>query len=120
MAGETSGQVPLVDIDRLTELRDEIGPEDLEVVVSAFLEEADEAIALLSRVGETDGLAAQLHFLRGAALNLGLAALAECCRLGEASAQAGRPGDMDLAALLALYDRSREHFLAAMDSIIDS
>jgi HPt (histidine-containing phosphotransfer) domain-containing protein len=58
-------------------LKDEIGDDAMAEVIGLFCEECDPVAARLAdgRAGEAD-----LHFLKGAALNLGLDDLARLCR----------------------------------------
>jgi HPt (histidine-containing phosphotransfer) domain-containing protein len=99
----------MIDWDRLRELRSEIGPEDFAEVVSLFLEEADEAIARLSPDGGAKALAADLHYLKGAALNLGFASLSALCQSGERLAEAGDL-TVDLDTVRADYFACRAAF----------
>ncbi|MBC2836059.1 Hpt domain-containing protein [Paragemmobacter straminiformis] len=89
----------LIDWARVRELRDEIGGDSFSDVVALFLEESDAVIARID-AGETV-TGAELHFLRGAALNLGFADLAESCRDGT-----------DPAALATLYAQSKAALVA--------
>lgn len=78
----------MIDTDRIDELRDEIGAEDLAEVVGMFVAEMrDELSALEHR--SSDDMAAGLHALKGAAANLGLSELADLCRQGEAALRDG-------------------------------
>ncbi|MBE3638244.1 Hpt domain-containing protein [Mangrovicoccus algicola] len=97
----------MLDWDRISELREEIGVEDFAEVVALFLEETGEALSRLAAGRPT--LAADLHFLKGAALNLGFADLARMAAEGEA--RAGQGGAPDLASLAACYRSSRDAFL---------
>jgi HPt (histidine-containing phosphotransfer) domain-containing protein len=97
----------MVDWERVAELRSHIGAEDFTVVVDLFLEETDEAIARLGAVSRTAEVEAVLHFLKGSALNLGLAALAQICADGERRAAAGQADAVDLGEIAASYARSR-------------
>ena len=99
----------MIDWDRVLELRSEIGPDDFDEVVSLFLEEADEAIARLSVDGGAKALAADLHFLKGAALNLGFDTLSALCEDGERRAGAGDVG-IDLGAVREAYADCRSDF----------
>lgn len=99
----------MIDWDRVKELRDEIGAEDFDEVVGLFLEEADECIARLSPDSGSKTLAADLHFLKGAALNLGFAALSGLCQEGERRASAG-DSDIDVEAVRAAYHGCRAEF----------
>lgn len=85
----------LINWTRVQELRDEIGHDSFSEVVTLFLDESDTVIARPSLTAE------DLHFLRGAALNLGFAELAEACN--------GMP---DRKTLVALYESSKASLLA--------
>jgi histidine phosphotransfer protein HptB len=99
----------MIDWDRVRELRSEIGVENFDEVVELFLEESDEAIARLSPSASAKSLAADLHFLKGAALNLGFAALSTLCQDGERRASGGAT-DIDLAAVVTTYQACRAAF----------
>jgi HPt (histidine-containing phosphotransfer) domain-containing protein len=76
------GRGAMIDWKRVAELREEIGTDGFAEVAEMFLEEAETAVAALTGglpPGEVEG---QLHFLKGSALNLGLAELAAICQQG--------------------------------------
>lgn len=75
-----------------------------------FLEEVGEVIARLEANPDPGTYAADLHFLKGAALNLGFNDFAMRCEIGELLASDGRATEVDLAAILASYHSSREAF----------
>lgn len=100
----------LIDWARVRELRSEIGEEGFEEVVGLFLDEADETVGRLSPDVGAAKFAADLHYLKGAALNLGFAALAQLCQDGERRANAGDLS-ADLGALGQVYADSRATFL---------
>jgi histidine phosphotransfer protein HptB len=106
----------MVNWDRVAELRAEIGEDDLAEVVTLFLEESDEvALRLGQRLltpNTGPALAADLHFLKGSALNLGFSALAARCQDGESLSGRGMDDTVDLAAILRLYTASKAAFLA--------
>jgi hypothetical protein len=79
-----------IDRDRLTELEDEIGAEDLRLVLEMFLEEAAAAVAALADRPSATEHAKSMHFLRSGALNLGLAGLAAEARRIAALPEADR------------------------------
>mgnify|MGYP000240406332 FL=1 len=87
----------LINWTRVQELRAEIGDDGFAEVVAMFLDESD---AVIARAG-SGPTPEDLHFLRGAALNLGFAELAEACTA------AGDP-----AMLAALYQSSKANLLA--------
>jgi HPt (histidine-containing phosphotransfer) domain-containing protein len=101
----------MIDWDRVGELVDEIGAEDFGEVVELFLDEVESAIGLLE---DADGnpviVEEQMHFLKGAALNLGFDRLAQLCMKGEKSAAAGQPDAVSAADVRATYTASREQF----------
>ncbi len=105
----------MIDWARVKELCGEIGAEDFAEVVTLFLEEADDVVAGLPDCAEPAALEAALHCLKGAALNLGFRDLAQLCQVGEKQAAAGDT-DIDLAAVVAIYDASKHAFEAGIDS----
>ncbi|WP_209427113.1 Hpt domain-containing protein [Pararhodobacter sp. SW119] len=80
--------------------------EAFDEVVAMFLEEAGEVIARLRKSPEPARYQADLHFLKGAALNLGFDRFAEHCAEGEAQAAAGAPEDVELSKIISSYDDS--------------
>ena len=101
----------MIDWSRVEELRDEIGPDDFGEVVELFLAEVDGAVETLERDGcDARGIEEQMHFLKGASLNLGFAALATLCARGEKAARAGDPAAVAAAEVRACFESSREAF----------
>ena len=84
----------MIDWDRVASLREEIGDADFEEVVEMFLAESDEVVARLLAGKPDPTLEADLHFLKGSALNLGFRHLAALCSAGEKCAAAGAPVDV--------------------------
>lgn len=99
----------MINWNRVHELRSEIGPDDFDEVASLFLEETDEVIARLSASNGAKALAEDLHFLKGAALNLGFLALSDMCQDGERRAGAGDV-TVDLDAVKLAYTTCRAAF----------
>ena len=99
----------MIDWSRVRELRSEIGPDDFDEVASLFLEETDEVIARLSASNGAKALVADLHFLKGAALNLGFVALSDLCHDGERRAGGGDV-TVDLEAVRLAYATCRTAF----------
>lgn len=91
----------LVDEMRLRALREEVGEDGYEEVVALFLAESDEVVELLEGRAVGDVPEAELHFLKGIALNLGFDDLAALCRRGE------KGEGFDPAALRRVYDQTR-------------
>jgi HPt (histidine-containing phosphotransfer) domain-containing protein len=105
-------------MNRARELRDEIGADAFEEVLDLFLEEVETALAVLRTATPEDDLEAQLHFLRGSALNLGFSALAELCAEGEARSRAGGRDSVDLGEIVSSYEASKATFLARIAETI--
>ena len=53
-----------------------------------------------------------MHFLKGSALSLGFDRFSKLCQDAERHAAAGQAAEVDLTALLQIYDESRTVFLA--------
>lgn len=102
---------PVIDWTQLDGLRADLG-EGFDELVAVFLEEADSAVAALDPGAAPSAMAAALHFLKGAALNLGFASFSALCAQGEMRAKAGER--VDLAPILADYQASRAEFLAGL------
>ena len=96
----------MIDWARVKELRSEIGADDFDEVVALFLEEADEVIARVAPAHGAKALEADLHFLKGAALNLGFAAFAALCQVGERRA-AGGDFEVDICPVRSSYHESK-------------
>ena len=65
-----------VDWSRVKEMHDEIGAEDFDEIADMFLDEVAEAIDNLEAATERSNMEADLHFIKGSALNIGFASLA--------------------------------------------
>lgn len=105
----------MIDWERATELRDEIGCTDFNEIVDLFLYEVE---AVLQRIATSPGPnagAEDVHFLKGAALNLGFRTFAAICGRAEANARKhGQPPDP--VELNRIYETSRSQFLARLRS----
>ncbi len=103
----------MIDWSRVEELVEEIGAEDFGEVVDLFLEEVESAISIFEN-GATDSVIAeeQMHFLKGAALNLGFESLAQLCLKGEKAASTGRPEVVSPAEIRDTFETSRVQFQA--------
>lgn len=101
----------MIDWDRINELKDEIGEEDFIEVGQLFLAEIEEKLADMATTGSQD--AADFHYLRGSAANLGLTAFADLCSTAEATAKGGGAGD--LAPIRACFDSSAAEIAGLFD-----
>lgn len=83
----------MIDWTRISDLKTEFGTDGFEEILAIFFEETEPVIERLSR-GHSGDPAADLHFVRGSADNMGLSDLVAACRRGEAAVAAGAPPDI--------------------------
>lgn len=81
-------------------------------LVDVFLDEVDSAMARLGPAIPPAQMASDLHFLKGAALNLGFTAFANLCSEGELLA--GRGGRVDPDGILEVFAASRRAFVQGL------
>jgi HPt (histidine-containing phosphotransfer) domain-containing protein len=98
--------------DRVHELRSEVGDDAFDEVVALFLEETDCMAGRLAARVDPATLGGDLHFMKGAALNLGFDELAAACAAAESALRSAGAGAVDLHALLEAYASSRRELLA--------
>lgn len=106
----------MIDWERIRDLRSEIGAEDFMEVAAMFLDEADEAVARLVIPRGGKALEDDLHFLKGAALNLGFSRLSTLCQDGERRAAAGDTS-VDGDAVRDAYLVSKQQFLTEVSTV---
>ncbi len=103
----------MIDWQRVTDLRSEIGAEGFAEVVELFLDEVE---TVVMNVGGRPGrLGEELHFLKGSAWNLGFRAFGAICQDGERKCAAGRAAEVDLKAIIDCYCESKEIFMTRVD-----
>lgn len=95
----------MIDWERVDELRDEIGAEDLADVIDMFLDEVAEKLQDVQAGTSTASLSEDMHFLKSSALNIGFADLAQLCSTAEAQAEAGDT-DVDIAEIVTCFAAS--------------
>ncbi len=73
----------MIDKTRIGQLRADIGEDDFFIIVAGFLQEGEAALAKLrgrAKAGDDSAqIPADLHFLKGCAVNLGFCSVAEYC-----------------------------------------
>ncbi len=105
----------MIDWQRVGELREDVGAQDFVEVVELFLEEVAEVVMRLTGTQDSSGLEADLHLLKGGALNLGFTELGRVCDAGERLARRGRPEAVDIDPVIATYKASLAEFQAGLD-----
>ncbi len=103
----------MIDWQRVSELRDEIGADDFEEVVELFLDEVGSAIQQIPQCqGDAKLSEEQMHFLKGAALNLGFSELSDLCAKAEQRAKGGDDQAVKPDVVAACFEQSKEAFFA--------
>jgi HPt (histidine-containing phosphotransfer) domain-containing protein len=103
----------MINWHRVNELKHEIGEDDFAEVAELFLEEFDEVICRLKSTPKPEQFEADMHFLKGSAMNLGFDALSHLCSTGEREAALGNFDAVPLSAVFETYETSKTDFLAA-------
>ena len=80
-----------MDWTRVRELREEVGPEAFSEVLALFLQETDEMVERLRADPDPARLADDMHFMKGAALNLGFEELATAGKTAASASHASNP-----------------------------
>jgi hypothetical protein len=101
---------PVISIDRVQELRSEVGDDDFEEIVALFIAESDAILDQLRAVGSSAEAEALLHALKGSALNLGFDELARLCREGRGAAAGSADWPGRFAELRDIYEQSKVRF----------
>jgi HPt (histidine-containing phosphotransfer) domain-containing protein len=104
----------MIDWARISELEQEIGLDSFAEVVDLFLSEVEGTLTTLAPNGDRSGLHADLHFLKGAALNLGFTAFSALCQSGETLSAQGQADAVDLGAITACFHASYATFQAEL------
>lgn len=106
----------MIDWDHVDQLRQELGWDEFSQVVTLFLEEVQQAFDSLGRTTDIAQMRSDLHFLKGAALNLGFRDLAALCQQDEARLAAGRASAIDMASIIDCFTQSRATFLEGLET----
>ena len=114
--GEYRMRRVMIDWRRVEELREEIGADGFSEVADMFLDEAEQAVRALQSGLAAGDIAAQLHFLKGSALNLGLSDLAAICQEGERKAATGQGAGVDTAQVAAIWRAARASLLGGLSA----
>jgi len=72
----------MIDWKRISELQEEVGEEDFAEILEMFFEEVEEALDGLPDADDK-GKKGGLHFLKGAALNIGMVKVSNICLAAE-------------------------------------
>jgi HPt (histidine-containing phosphotransfer) domain-containing protein len=102
----------VISVERVEELKSEVGADDFAEIVALFLADAEAVIERLRTARDPAEAEELLHALKGSALNIGFDALAGLCRDGQGAA-AGTPAwAARHAQLVETFERSRSELFA--------
>jgi histidine phosphotransfer protein HptB len=102
----------VISIERVQELRSEVGEDDFEEIVALFVAESDSILGRLRSVGDPAEAEELLHALKGSALNLGFDTLAGLCRQGRGEAAGSAEWPILFDHLLEVYRQSKDRLAA--------
>lgn len=96
----------MIDWDRIAELQEEVGEDSFIEVIGMFFEEVEEVLARLD-CKDAEQLKAGLHFLKGAALNIGMSEVSNLCREAESVTAADNASAADIEGIRIAYESSK-------------
>ena len=98
----------MIDQNRLSELRNDIGDDSFAEIIQLFCEEIEQAFVQLDTT-DRNAAAETLHFIKGSALNIGLVEVGRLCEDAECSLRQGLGVDPSLAK--CAYNKARSILL---------
>lgn len=104
----------MIDWTQAMQLRAEMA-DAFDELFEVFLSEIAEGLDRVDAAQGDADLGDALHFLKGAALNLGMSGFAERCALGEKAARAGRGASVDRQAVRAAFDAGRNALIEGLE-----
>jgi len=96
----------MIDWKRFDELKNEIGEDAIMEIAEIFLEEMAEVVDPIRQGDPPKSIPHLLHFLKGAALNVGFSDLANFCTTAEQD-----PSTLNADKLVSTFDASKSAFL---------
>ncbi len=100
----------MINTARIQELKDEVGEDDLFEVIELFCEEVEEVLDILDASSQNEFLA-QLHFLKGSALNIGLDAVSELCKTEEVRLKSDPSAPPNIGAIRSAFSDAKKALL---------
>lgn len=100
----------MINTARIQELKDEVGEDDLIEVIELFCEEVEDVLGILDTTARAD-VPAQLHFLKGSALNIGLDGVSDLCRTEEIRLKSDPKANADIDAIRTAYATAKNALL---------
>lgn len=104
----------MIDWERVMELREEVGADAFLEVAELFISEVEGVLARLASGVNVASLENDMHFLKGAALNLGFRDFAALCKQGEFRAAAQDFASVDIGAVATCFAASKDSFVTGL------
>jgi HPt (histidine-containing phosphotransfer) domain-containing protein len=104
----------MINWDRISELRHEVGKDDFGEVLKMFFEEVELVLAGIETSAASGKLLKDLHFLKGSALNLGFDAMSEICRRAEDAVSGGKIDDINCGLIQSAYLDARTELCSTL------
>ncbi|MGI9391292.1 MAG: Hpt domain-containing protein [Boseongicola sp.] len=97
----------MIDWNRLSELRSEVGEDDYDEILVLFF---DEVASVLDSIesANVDAMKRDLHFLKGSAMNIGLTDVSALCQDYELALATNPDDTIDLSAIRHAFLASKE------------
>ncbi len=92
----------MINWDRINELTEEVGEDDLSEVLLLFCEEVEEVLEKLPSASANE-VPAHLHFLKGSAMNIGLESVSQLCKSEEQRITADPSAQPAVEAIQSAY-----------------
>ena len=102
----------MIDWLQVQTLKSDIGEDTFEEVVTLFFAEVEACIERLTTSDSPDACADELHFLKGAAMNLGFTALSRRCHSDEIALRGPMAHTLNAPEISKLYTESKVQFLS--------
>lgn len=107
----------MIDWERVKTLQEEVGAEDFDEVIELFFAEVEGVIDGLPESADAKTVAENLHFLKGAALNLGFLELSNHCQENERSARESDAETLSFGEVGAIYRASKSAFVESLPNL---
>jgi len=101
----------MIDWNRMTELKTDVGAEDFAEVIEIFMEEVEGVLSPMLSGEKRSRIDEDLHFLRGSALNIGFHRFAGICAEAEKLVATGRTGDIALGEIGRVFEASKAAYM---------
>lgn len=104
----------MINWNRINDLTNDIGAENIDEVIEVFLEEVEDVLATLKADCSMNDLRHARHFLRGSAMNLGFDELGKLCTSEDPAGFTNVETAAFIGKMKSVYDASKTEFLSGL------